>query len=133
MFSIFKKKQKSDIEKPVDKYGIENAAKGFSLIILGKLQNTEIAYQFVLEEIEAASRGNDKAIKFATNSGISANEYIGSMSNSRPEVDGPDGPQQTLIGICSQFISNTDLMVELRTRIVDHIMESFSFGKYESQ
>lgn len=130
---MFKEKHNSDLEKLIEKDGIEYVAKMFSEIILRKLPTTEIAYQFILEEIEAASQGNDTAINFSKNSGISPHEYKGSLNNSRPEVDGPDGPQQSLIGICSQLMSNTDLMVELRIRVDDNIMKSLSFGKYKDQ
>lgn len=131
MFGLFNKKQKSDLEKLIEKDGIEHAAKRFAEIIVQKLPTTEIAYQFVLEEIEAASQGDHMAINFAKNSGISPLEYKGSLNNSRPEVDGPGGPQQTLLGICAQLISNTDLMVKLRTKITDNVMRHFSIGKYE--
>ena len=106
MFGMFKKKQKSDLEKLIEKDGIEYAAKRFSEIILQKIPTTEIAYQFVLEEIEAASQGNDTAISFARNSGISPQEYKGSMMNSRPEVDGADGPQQFILALCMQLQPN---------------------------
>ena len=53
MFGMFKKKQKSDLERLIEKDGIEYAAKRFSEIILQKMPTAEIAYQFVLEEIEA--------------------------------------------------------------------------------
>lgn len=130
MFGMFKKKQKSELEKLIEKDGIEHAAKRFSEIILQKIPTEEIAYQFVLEEIEAASQGNDAAISFARNSGISPQEYKGSMSNSRPEVDGPDGSQQFILALCMQLQPNVDLVVALRTKIVDNIMITLSFGKY---
>tara|TARA_R110002072_G_scaffold271879_1_gene431900 strand:+ start:2361 stop:3245 length:885 start_codon:yes stop_codon:yes gene_type:complete len=133
MFEIFDKRQKSDLEKQIEIDGIEYTAKKVSEIILRKLPAKEIAYQFTLEEVEAASRGNRTAINFARNSGISPQEYKSSMNHSIPEVDGPDGPQQTLIGICLALSSNTELMVELRIRVDDHIMRFFSFGKYEGQ
>lgn len=133
MFGIFNKKQKSDLEKIIEKDGIEHAARRFAEIIAKKLPTKEIAYQFVLEEIEAASQGNQMAISFARNSGISAQEYEGALNNSRPEVDGPGGPQQTLLGICTQLMSNTNLMVKLRTEITNNIMRHFSIGKYEHQ
>jgi hypothetical protein len=133
MFGIFNKKKKSDLEKLIEKDGIEYAAKRFSEIILQKMPTTDIAYQFVLEEVEAASQGNDTAIIFARNSGISPQEYEGSMNNSSPEVDGPDGPQQFILSLCMQLQPNVDLVVELRTKIVDNIMKKLSFGKYEGQ
>ncbi len=131
MFGMFKKKKKSELEKLIENDGIEYAAKRFSEIILQKIPTEEIAYQFVLEEIEAASQGNDTAINFARNSGISPQEYKGSMSNSRPEVDGPDGPQQFILALCMQLQPNVDLAVDLRTKIVDNVMKTLSFGKYE--
>lgn len=133
MFGMFKKKQKSDLEKLIEKDGIEHAAKRFSEIIMQKIPTDEIAYQFVLEEIEAASQGNDTAISFAKNSGISPQEYKGAMKDSRPEVDGPDGPQQFILALCMQLQPNVDLVVELRTKIVDNIMKTLSFGKYKGQ
>ena len=133
MFGIFKKKQKSDLERLIEKDGIEYAAKRFSEIILQKIPTTEIAYQFVLEEIEAASQGNDTAIRFARNSGISPQEYKGSMRNSRPEIDGPDGPQQFILALCMQLQPNVNLVVDLRTKIVDNVMKTLSFGKYKGQ
>lgn len=133
MFGTFNKKQKSDLEEIIEKDGTEYAARRLAEIIAKKLPTKEIAYQFVLEEIEAASQGNQMAISFARNSGISAQEYEGALKNSRPEVDGPGGPQQTLLGICTQLMSNTNLMVKLRTEITDNIMRYFSIGKYEHQ
>ena len=133
MFGMFKKKQKSDLEKLIEKDGIEYAAKRFSEIILRKIPTAEIAYQFVLEEVEAASQGNDAAISFARNSGISPQEYKGATRNSRPEVDGPDGPQQFILALCMQLQPNVDLAVNLRTKIVDNVMRTLSFGKYKDQ
>jgi hypothetical protein len=123
--------KKSDLVKRIEKDGIEYVTRHFTEKILNKLKTKDIAYQFVLEEVEAASQGSDAAIRFAKDSGIGENEYRGSIKKSRIEVDGPDGPQQTLLRICSQLVSNKDLMVELRIRIVDNIMKAFFLGKYE--
>lgn len=133
MFGLFKKKKKSEVENLIEKDGIEYAAERFSEVILQKIPTVEIAYQFVLEEIEAASQGNEKAKSFAKNSGISPQLYIGSMSNSRPEVDGPGGPQQFILALCMQLQPNVNLSVELRTKIVDNIMKALSFGKYDNK
>lgn len=133
MFGMFKKKQKSDLEKIIEKDGIEYAAKRFTEIIMQKITTAEVAYQFILEEIEAASQGNVIAMDFARNSGISSDEYKGSMSRSCLEVDGPDGPQQTLLAICMQLTGNQDLMVKLRIMINENIMKEYSFGKYRDQ
>lgn len=132
MFGMFNKKQKSELETLIERDGIDFAAKRCCEIISLKLPTSEIAYQFVLEELEAASQGSDAAVDFARNSGISPREYKGSMSNSMPEVDGPAGPQQLILALCMQLQPNADLVVKFRTLVVDKIMQQFSLGKYSS-
>lgn len=129
---LFGNNKKSEVEKLIDADGIDHVAKRFAEIIASKLPTEDLAYQFILEEIEAASQGNAAAINFAKHSGISPNEYLGAMNNSMPEIDGANGPQQLLLQICSQLMVNTDLMVELKTKITDNIMQQFSLGKYNS-
>jgi Leucine-rich repeat (LRR) protein len=127
---LFGNSKKSELEKLIDADGIDHAAKRFAEIITSKIPTEALAYQFILEEIEAASQGNATAINFAKHSGIGPNEYSGSINNSMPEIDGANGPQQLLLQICSQLMGNTDLMVELKTKITDNIMQQFSLGKY---
>ena len=129
MVGFFKKKNK--IQKLVEKLGIETATDQFSDFIGNMLKNRTIAYQFILEEIEAASGGNQKAKKFSSESGIPSTEYEGAMKRSYPEIDGPNGPQQFLLNASAQLISDENLMVEFRTKIVDKIMKKFCLGIYE--
>jgi hypothetical protein len=129
MFGIFRKK-KTEVETMIERDGIDYAAMRFSELITEMLKTNEMAYQFILEEIEAASQGSAAALKFASNSGLGPSEYKGAMSNSNVEIDGPHGPQQFLLLTCTQLSSNIDLMVELRVKIADNIMKKFSFGKY---
>lgn len=131
MFNFLKKK--SDLEKLIEKDGLEMTVAGFSRVISKKLSDFEIAYQFVLEELEAASMGNAEAQAFARSSGIPPSEYRGSLDNSRPEVDGPGGPQQTVIALCMQLQANTNLMVKFRIGILDKIMREYEFGKYAAE
>lgn len=130
MFSMFKKK--SELEKLIDKNGLDHVVNGFTEVISQKLTTVEIAYQFVLEELEAASFGSDMSKAYASKSGISERMYKGSLDNSRPEVDGPDGPQQTVIRLCMQLMSNTELMVDFRLKILDKIMREYEFGMYKA-
>ncbi len=131
MFGLFgKKKQKTDVEILIEKDGIELSANRFAAVISKMLKTQEIAYQFILEEIEAASMGDYTAKNFAKNSGITPEQYLGAMNNSRPEIDGSGGPQQFIIGICHQIKSNGTLKVDFRIKIVDNIMKNFQIGKY---
>lgn len=133
MFGMFKKKKKtiSELERLIERDGIVDASRGCAFIIVEKLPTREIAYQFILEELEAASHGDDAAIRFVKASGISPSEYQGAMNNSIPEVDGPGGPQELILGLCMQLHPDMDLVVKFRTMIVDNVMKKFSLGKYQ--
>lgn len=128
MFNIFRKK--TQVESLIANDGIEHVTDRFSEIISRKLTSREIAYQFILEEIEGASMGNSASKQFASNSGIHPDEYKGALNSSMPEVDGPDGPQQLLMGLSLQLARNQELMAEFRCRIDEKIMQRFGLGKY---
>lgn len=136
LFRIFKKK--SEVERLIEEQGFEGVASGLASAISDRLNSFgldsfEIAYQFVLEELEAASMGSAEAKKFVRESGVPPSEYTGSLNSSRPEVDGPGGPQQTIISVCLQLKDKPDLMVDFRLAVLDKVMREFEFGKYESK
>lgn len=128
MFNLFRKK--SQVEALIANDGIEHATDRFAEIVARKLTSREIAYQFILEEIEGASMGNSASKRFASNSGFHPEEYRGALNNSIPEVDGPDGPQQLLLALSLQLANNQELMAEFRCRIDEKIMQRFGLGKY---
>lgn len=138
MFSFFRKKsrqayteEKNDIQKLVENMGIERAAEFFASTVSEQLRTRELAYQFVLEELEAASGGDTNAKEFVSESGIEPQQYIGAMQNSRPEIDGSGGPQQLLIYATNQLSSDPVTMVEFRIKVVKNIMKKFNIGIYE--
>ncbi len=96
------------------------------------LKTKELAYQFILEEIEVASQGNEMEISLALNSGISSSEYRGAKSEDPSEPDGKYLAQNLLLTIASDLRSDTFLMVKMRIKIVDNVMKIFHFGKYAS-
>lgn len=122
-FNIFRKKNKTTMNK----YAIEIAKE-----VDKRIKSFEVAKQFILEELEAASQGNNTAKKFVENSGISNIEYANAMKNSFDEVDGADGPQEFLVMACMQ-LNNIDLMVETRLQVVNFIMKKWNLGKYSSK
>ncbi len=123
-------KEEKSIQELIKQDGIEHATRRFAEVICEMLNTKENAYQFILEEVEAASGGNIAAMKFAAESGILPEEYSGAMQNSIPEIDGENGPQQFLLDISSQLMSNTDLMVKFRTQIAENVMKKFQLGKF---
>ena len=128
MFDIFRKK--SQVEKLIETDGIEHAADRFADIICRKLTNQDIAYQFILEELDGASKGNEASKRFASDSGIARENYLNALRNSTPEVDGPGGPQQLILGLCLELSKNPDQMAAFRCKIDDKILRRFGFGKY---
>jgi hypothetical protein len=109
-----------------------NTIQEISKIVNQTIVSAEVAKQFVLEEIEAASNGNELAKLFATNSGISSNEYQGSLGRSWDAIDGINGPQQTLLKIVFSIAQQygMDVAVEIRVLIVKEIMRLHDLGKY---
>lgn len=127
MFGLFRKK--SQLEALIAADGLEHVVDRFAEIIARKIPATEVAYQFILAELDGAHMGNASSQAYAKSSGISEIEYRGALNRSIPEVDGPEGPQQLLLALSLQ-IRNQKLMAEFRCRIGDKIMRKFKLGKY---
>lgn len=102
----------------------------FAQIISDQLKNRDNAYQFCLEELDGASKGNDKSIKFALNSGVAPKEYAGAMKNHVEEISGPGGSQNFLNEVTLALLPDRDLMSEFRILITQNIMKLHGFGKY---
>lgn len=91
-------------------------------IVSSKIETKEVAYQFILEELEAASRGNKEAQAFVARNKFTADEYEGAMQNSMPEVDGPGGPQLTLLTVLMQTGVSIEVMASIRIKVVQKII-----------
>ena len=129
MFSFFKRKQ-SQVDRLIASDGINHAAKRFAQILARKLNNRDVAYRFILQELDGASKGNAASAKFVRESGIAASEFKDALTKDDPEVDGPEGPQMFLLGLCLQ-ISSQVVMAEFRCKVDDEIMRLYGFGRYE--
>lgn len=131
MFGIFK--NKTDAEKKIQSIGIESYAYEVANTISGMLKTNSLIYQFVLEELDAASQGNSASKSFVLKSGISKDKYTGAMNRSSKEIDGPGGPQQYLLSICFQLKSDMETLVNFRLKVLDNLMKKFSLGKYATE
>ncbi len=116
----------------IEEFGIDKTAELLSEYVSKKILTEDIAIQFILEEIEAASQGNEMARQFALSSGYDEDDYKGAMYNSFEEVDGANGPQQEILNLCMMLYPNQNLMTELRIKTVDHIMKYWELGKYSA-
>lgn len=121
---------KNEMTETIQEHGIYKTSELLAEYINQKITSEDVAMQFVLEELEAASQGNDIARLFATTSGFDEDDYLGAMKNSFEAVDGVDGPQQALLNYCSMLFPDMDLALELRIKTVDHIMKQWKLGKY---
>ena len=93
------------------------------------INSQRVAKQFILEELDAASQGNEMAIQFVKSSGFKKEEYENAMNNSFNEVDGPNGPQQTLLKNC-MILGDMDLMVKTRILVTQMIIEKYKNEEY---
>jgi len=123
----------SQIETMIEIMGIAAAAEIEAKLVLEKIENTKVAYQFILEELDGASRGNESSQQYARSSGIPIQEYVGALDDSVTEVDGPEGPQHFVMLSCLQLRNDPDLMAEFRCKILDNIMRKYRFGKYANE
>ena len=150
MFNFLKRKKKIEDRPSNDTYNalVDKAMKSHGDEVMDELElkaifyaakinnqyihSDEVALQFILEELDAARQGNDVAVNFVNNSGFEKNDYIGAMKNSIEEVDGPEGPQQLLLGLI-MTVDDMDERVKFRISIVDKIMQERKLGKYSDK
>jgi len=123
---------KNEMLETIEKHGIDFTAEMLAEYINQKISSEDIAMQFVLEELEAANKGNEMAKLFASTSGFDEDDYMGAMHNSFEEVDGPGGPQQLILNLCMMVYPDQNLMAELRIKAVDNIMKDWQLGKYSA-
>lgn len=131
MFGFFKKK--TQMERLIAQDGIDHVTTRFAEIIAHKIPTKAIAYQFIIQELDGASRGNTASQRFAKDSGIAPTAYRDALANSNSDVDGPDGPQQLLLGLSMDLARNPDLMAEFRCKVDDKIMQKFRLGQYADE
>ena len=95
-------------------------------VINTKIFDEMIAYQFILEELEAASFGNDDAMAFVERNQFYIAEFEGSMADSCHDVDGADGPQQSLTRLIMGLPINIETKARIRIIVVQKIIDFWS-------
>jgi len=121
MFSIFRK---NDSARAI-KHGRQCAES-----ICAAVDDMDVIMQLVLEDIEGASMGNDKAKAFARSSGIASSQYKAALNNSRPEVDGPKGVKTFLDETALKYYPDLERVADFRLAATDYIMQHHRLGKY---
>ncbi|MDS7945056.1 hypothetical protein IC800_10045 [Acinetobacter seifertii] len=113
---------------------IDKAVKDLIEIINNKESPKDVAWQFILEELEAARNSPvDFVHQRISTFYIEHHEYKDAMKRSWSDVDGPGGPQQYLVNICLALLSqkiNSEVIASLRISIVEYILAHYKFGRY---
>lgn len=122
----------NEMIKTIEEHGIDFTSKMLAEYVNQKIPSEDVAIQFVLEELEAASQGNEMAKLFASTSGFDEDDYEDAMNNSFEEVDSANGPQQLISNLCMMLYPDQNLMTELRIKTVDNIMKEWQLGKYSA-
>lgn len=112
-----------DVKGVVEDVGFERATRFYAYLITEKILNDEARWQFILEELDGASQGNEAAKEFVKKTGVPESVYKGALDRSWDEVDGPGGPQQFLRKLGLQYMSDPDFMVRFVTSVVGLILE----------
>jgi hypothetical protein len=111
---------------------IDSSVQEIVKIIDSKNDSNKVAWQFILEELDAAKEGfpsiKDRIQRFY----INKKEYVGSMGDSWLDVDGPGGPQQFLLNVVAFISIKTDIETAamVRITIVEYVLKHYNFGRY---
>lgn len=132
MFGMFKKKAKSHLATQIESKGLDQVTTDIVGGLMRQLSGTGYMYHFILAELDGASMGNEKARKFATDSGFSESEYKGQHQFEHPLIDGPNGAKTIMDMACLGMIDQQDLGVDFRLMTLDKLMRQVEVGKYDN-
>jgi hypothetical protein len=118
-----------DIEELLGKQGVEATSVTLASAIMRMLPNKELAYEFVLQELDGASYGDENARLFVKNSGIDPSEYRGAMNR---DESGFEQAHMTMRQI-GFSVSDRDTGAKLLLAIVEKVMYAHNLGKYASK
>ncbi|MDG1233097.1 MAG: tetratricopeptide repeat protein [Pseudomonadales bacterium] len=120
-----------DVQQYIFVHGYAAAVKKFSEVVIEKIPNRNLAYLFILEELDGARQGNEYAMGYAKNSGINPAEYVGALEASNSAVDSPNGPQQTLLRLAIALMEDRELAAKFKCDVGDEVMRHFGIGAYD--
>lgn len=134
MFGLFRrKKPQFFLTARIEAEGLEQVATEVAQELVHKLSGTGYMFDFILAELDGASMGNEKAKRFARESGIAAGEYKGAHLKEHPLIDGPNGAK-TLMDTASIGMSdNPQLMLDFRLAVLDKVMRRVEVGRYKTE
>ena len=134
---MFFAKKKTLGSKLIKKLGFEDASIVLYGIVSSKFRTSDISIlvsqmeQFVREEFDAASQGNEYSRSFVEKVCPDSSWYKGAMGeDSEYPIDEEKGPQQTLLIIIIPMINeDAQLAIKLRCKIVEMIYYDYQVLK----
>lgn len=111
---------------------IDSAVTRLINIIEKNNDSRKVAWQFVLEELDAAKDGIRFVQDYIKSFYINESEYRGALDTSWRDVDGPGGPQQFLLSftmLLSEHIGKEAALMA-RISIVECILHHYKFGRF---
>lgn len=96
------------------------------------IENKAAAKEFVLQELDAASYGDDTAQNFVRQSGFNQKEYKGAMSHGSWDDNDTISHLQKFSRAFTLKIDNPETMCSVNLLIVDYIMKYWKLGKYDN-
>ncbi len=133
MFGLFKnKKPKSHLAMEIESKGLDQVTTEVVGGLMRQLSRTGYMFNFILAEIDGASMGNEKARRFARESGIPESEYKGAHLFEHPLIDGPNGAKTLMDAACLAMIDQQELVVDFRLMVLDKLMHQVEVGKYDN-
>lgn len=111
---------------------IDSSVKELVKIIESKPNSRSVAWQFVLEELDAAKEGIPFVKERVETFYINPEEYSEATNRSWDDVDGRSGPQQFLLNITMAIADavNMETAAMVRITIVEYILQHYGFGRY---
>lgn len=134
MFGIFKsKKPKSHIAMQIETRGMDEVTTEIVDGLMRQLSKTGYMFNFILAELDGASMGNERAKRFAKESGVPESEYKGAHLFEHPLIDGPQGAKTLMDAACLGMLDDQKLMLDFRLTVLDKLMRRVEVGKYDSE
>lgn len=123
----------TDINSFIKNHGLENTAKVIVHKLNSRIKDRNMATKIVLEELDAASQGDEYSINFVKHSGFEEYEYRNQMLKIDNNVDEEEVEKIEFYfrKLISPIRSKT-IFRDISLSIVDNLMKEWCIGKYRT-
>lgn len=94
------------------------------------VDDVDIFWQVVLQDLDGATMGNASAHAFALSSGIEPALYRGALTRTGADSEDVDSIRSVLDALAFEYVRDSDKVARCRLASTDYIMRHFGFGKY---